>query len=76
MKIPIAIMKLTTRVILSIKTDWLILNMSIPTQDVNGPGIIGRKLPMIPKRIKNQERKIKNISTLQKYWNLILKKDS
>ena len=49
--------------------------MSIPTQDVNGPGIIGRKLPIIPK-IKNPERKIKNISTIQKYSNLILKKDS
>ena len=50
--------------------------MNIPNQDVNGPGIIGRKLPIIPKRIKNPERKTKNISTIQKYSNLILKKDS
>ena len=41
--------------------------MRIPTHDVNGPGITGRKLPTIPKRIKSPERKIKNMSTEQKY---------
>ena len=60
-------MKLTTREILSMKIDSAILNMNIPNQDVNGPGIIGRKLPTIPKRIKNPERKIKSMSILQKY---------
>ena len=38
--------------------------MSIPNQDVNGPGIIGRKLPKIPKRIRNPDSKIKSISIL------------
>ena len=54
-------MKLTTRETLSIKTNSLKLSMSIPNQDVNGPGIIGRKLPKIPKRIRNPDSKIKSI---------------
>jgi hypothetical protein len=29
-----------------------------PNQEVNGPGIIGRKLPAIPSKIKNPENPI------------------
>ena len=43
------------------------LNIKSPPHDVSGPGIIGRKLPMIPKRINKLAKTIINRSTNQKY---------
>ena len=34
------------------------LNVKSPTQEVSGPGITGRKLPTIPRKIKNPEIQI------------------
>jgi hypothetical protein len=33
-------------------------SMNNPNHEVNGPGITGRKLPAIPRRIKNPARDI------------------
>ena len=43
------------------------LNIKSPPHDVSGPGIIGRKLPMIPKRINKLAKTIINRSMDQKY---------
>tara|TARA_Y100000768_G_scaffold385227_1_gene370936 strand:+ start:857 stop:1288 length:432 start_codon:yes stop_codon:yes gene_type:complete len=61
-KINKAMQKLKIKKLLSNEIDVAKLKKKIPNQDVIGPGIIGRKLPIIPSRIKIPATTISNRS--------------
>lgn len=66
-KINKAMIKLKTRKKGLIVIEGEKLNIKSPPHYVSGPGIIGRKLPMIPKRINKLAKTIINRSMDQKY---------
>ena len=61
-KIATAIQKLKIKNWFSSEIEGAKLKIKIPNHAVNGPGIRGKKLPAIPKRIKNPETEISKIS--------------
>ena len=66
-KINKAMIKLKTRKKGLIVIEGEKLNIKRPLHDVSGPGIIGIKLPIIPRRINKLAKTIINRSTDQKY---------
>ena len=65
MKIAKAIQKLKINKVKSIDICGTKLKIKSPTQAVIGPGIIGRKLPAIPNRIKHPDSRINKLSIIK-----------
>ena len=56
--------KVKTRILLSITTEEILLNINSPSQELKGPGKTGIMLPIIPIIIIKKDNISKNISII------------
>ena len=77
-KIDTAMKKLKIKKLVSNETEGAKLKKRRPNQAVIGPGIMGKRLPAIPKRIKKPAIQIKRISICKNivfYWEVVSKEN-